>query len=205
MPSIPGTTGYDAQAETLAQRFESVSFEAVHREVLHLFPSRPCRVLDIGAGSGRDAAALAQRGHQVLAVEPTAGLREQGMRLHGGLPIEWLDDHLPALARVHAAGPEARQFDLILCIAVWMHLDEAERAPAMRAVAELLAPGGLLVLTLRHGPVPPERRMFEVGAEETIALAQHCGLLLRHRGARASLFQDGVNWSVLAFARPDAA
>lgn len=193
---IAGTAGYQDESEALAQRFESVAFEAVHREVLPLFPDRPCRVLDIGAGSGRDAAALAGRGHRVVAVEPTAGLREEGRRRHGAQPIEWVDDHLPALAQVRAGGT---RFDLILCIAVWMHLDGAERPQAMAAVSALLAPGGLLVLTLRHGPVPAGRRMFQVDADETVALAAANGLALRHRGARASLFHDSVRWSVLAF------
>lgn len=53
MTPIPGTAGYGAHAAALADPYESITFEEVHR------------VLDIGAGSGRDAAALAQQGHTV--------------------------------------------------------------------------------------------------------------------------------------------
>ena len=83
---IAGTAGYKTSPRC-SRSAPSVAFEAVHREVLPLFPDRPCRVTDIGAGSGRDAAALAGRGHRVVAVEPTAGLREEGRRRHGAQPI----------------------------------------------------------------------------------------------------------------------
>ncbi|MEV6117767.1 class I SAM-dependent methyltransferase [Streptomyces sp. NPDC052109] len=59
--AMAGTAGYGAAAEDLADQYESVTFAEVHREVLHLFPVRPSVVLDIGAGSGRDAAVLAAR------------------------------------------------------------------------------------------------------------------------------------------------
>ncbi|MFD6880629.1 MULTISPECIES: class I SAM-dependent methyltransferase [unclassified Streptomyces] len=101
-------------------------FAEVHREVLHLFPSQPCSVLDIGAGSGRDAAALAARGHRVVAAEPTAEPRSLGRRLHSDQKIEWVDDALPRLTTLTARGG---RFDLILLTAVWMHLDDNAPRP----------------------------------------------------------------------------
>lgn len=98
--------------------------------MLDLFPSRPGAVLDIGAGSGRDAAALAGLGHRVLAVEPTAELRSLGRRIHADRAIEWIDDSLPEL-RVLRGRDE--RFDLILLTAVWMHLDSRQRSPRWRA------------------------------------------------------------------------
>ncbi|MFI9247986.1 class I SAM-dependent methyltransferase [Streptomyces sp. NPDC053086] len=95
--AMASTAGYGEAAEALAEQYESVTFNEVHREVLHLFPSRPSSVLDVGAGSGRDAAALAARGHRVVAAEPTAELRALGQRLHAGQGIEWVDDALPEL------------------------------------------------------------------------------------------------------------
>jgi protein-L-isoaspartate O-methyltransferase len=194
---IRGTAGYGANAPALAAQYESITFADVHRDVMHLFPATPCRVLDIGAGSGRDAAALARLGHQVIAVEPTAELRAEGQRLHADLPIAWRDDHLPALAKTCAHGD---RHDLILLTAVWMHLDAAERDTAMQALAALLADGGQVVMSLRHGPVPQGRRMFDVSAEETIALAATHGLGLCHRSEREDMLERrDVRWSFLGF------
>jgi hypothetical protein len=59
-----------------------------------------------------------------------------------------------------------------------MHLDAHQRERAMPRVASLLSSGGTMSLTLRHGPVPPGRRMFEVSGDETTRLAQAEGLRL---------------------------
>lgn len=193
--TVPGAAGYGTNASILAAQYESITFEDVHREVLHLFPAAPARVLDIGAGSGRDAAALARRGHAVVAAEPTRELREEGERLHGTLAIEWVDDHLPALSRLRAQG---RRFELILLTAVWMHLDLKEREAAMEALADLVADDGLVSMSLRHGPVPAGRRMFDVSAEETATLAAAHGLRFHHRGQREDMLgRPDVHWTFL--------
>lgn len=201
LQEMASTTGYGEAAEALAEQYESVTFAEVHREVLHLFPSSPSSVLDIGAGSGRDAAALAARGHRVIAVEPTAELRSLARRLHADQQIEWVDDALPELPVLTAQG---RRFDLILLTAVWMHLDGRQRASAMARLAGLLATGGRVILSLRHGPVPAGRRMFPVSAEETIDLAHMHGLDIVHHAQREDPHgRPGVAWTYLAL-QPDA-
>src|SRR5207249_719350 len=132
MASTRGMAGYAAHAEQFFARVDSVEFADVHRPVLHLLPAEPCHILDIGAGSGRDAAAFAAAGHQVVAVEPTAELRERARATHASPRIAWLDDSLPLLSRLQ---PHGAAFDLIMLTAVWMHLDAKERALAMPVVA----------------------------------------------------------------------
>jgi 2-polyprenyl-3-methyl-5-hydroxy-6-metoxy-1,4-benzoquinol methylase len=167
--------------------------------MLHLFPSKPSRVIDIGAGTGRDAAAFAELGHDVTAVEPTPELRAHAQRLHRQSTISWIDDSLPELERVHALG---ERYDLVMLTAVWMHLDLAQRERAMARVAPLLRAGGLMALTLRHGPVPAGRRMFEVTPAETRELAARHGLATIHESEGPGLLPPGVSWSRLAFRAP---
>ncbi|MBU8538364.1 class I SAM-dependent methyltransferase [Falsiroseomonas tokyonensis] len=194
-----GTEGYAAEAEALLRQSESIRFEDLHAGFLDLIPPAPARVLDIGAGTGRDAAALAEMGHQVLAVEPTAELRAGGAALHPSPRLAWQDDGLPELARVVALG---QCYDLVLLTAVWMHLAAADRGQAMPVLAGLLAPGGRLWLSLRHGPVPQGRVMHAVDPAEVIAQAAAAGLtLLRRRETGDTLGRDGVHWTRLAFAR----
>jgi hypothetical protein len=138
-------------------------------------------------------------GHRVVAVEPTEAMRTGAMRLHPSPRIEWLDDSLPDLALVHARG---ETFDLVMLTAVWMHLDAGQRARAMPNVTALVARPGCVIMTLRHGPVPAGRRMFEVTAAETIALAEKEGLqatLNVHRPSRLTENRAaGVSWTSLA-------
>ena len=143
--------------------------------MLHLIPTAPCLVLDIGSGTGRDAAALAAMGHRVVAVEPTAEMRMRNAALHPSRQIEWLDDSLPDLT--HALGL-GKQFDVVMMTTAWMHLDQQQRRRAMPGVASLVRAGGVMMMSLGHGPVPPGRRMFAVSAEETIGLARAAGLQL---------------------------
>lgn len=197
---IPGTEGYAEHAEELVERFEAVSFMEKHEAVVHLLPSAPSAVLDVGAGTGVDAAWFASQGHRVVAVEPTDSLRLAGIRLHRAHPIEWINDSLPHLACMCARG---QKFDVVMLTAVWMHLDEQERRRAMPRIASLLAPGGVLVMSLRHGPAPRERRIFQMSDEQTVALASSCSLKtvlsLRTASAQAANRQAGVTWTRLAF------
>jgi SAM-dependent methyltransferase len=195
MSRIPGTQGYAAEADELAVRYESFTFEEAHKGVLKVLPTSG-KVLDIGAGTGRDAAGFAARGHDVLAVEPTREMRAHGERLHPNPRIEWLDDALPDLAHVRARG---ETFAIVMLTAVWMHLDAAERKAAMPVLAALVAPGGYLSISLRHGPVPPGRRMFDIGVDETQALAAPFGLtgIFRREGMRDELNRSDVSWSRL--------
>ncbi len=159
----PASAAYEGRAEELAAAYESVAFEAVHGPVLDLLPPAPAPALDVGAGSGRDAAALARRGHRVLAVEPSAALRDIARRLHPHPRIEWLDDALPLLARVSA---RQEAFALVLLSGVWMHVPPEERPLTLGVLAGLLRPGGLLALNFRHPPdsraecTPPTRRRW---------------------------------------------
>jgi hypothetical protein len=58
----------------------------------------------------------------------------------------------------------------------------------------------MMTMTLRHGPVPMGRRMFEVSARETIQLAEAEGLrLVLEVEAPPALQQPGVTWTHLAF------
>jgi SAM-dependent methyltransferase len=198
----PGTAGYSEQAEALIARYESIPFAESHQPELHLLAAVPGHVLDVGAGTGLAAAWFAARGHRVVAVEPTPEFRAAGARLHPSASIEWLDDALPELHRVVS---RQRLFDTILLSAVWMHLDEPERRAGMTTIASLLSPEGLVVLSLRHGPVPTGRRMFEVSGSETIELAQQHGLrpVLNVEAESIQAFNRaaGVTWTRLAFKR----
>jgi SAM-dependent methyltransferase len=166
--------------------------------VLDLFPRASTNVADIGSGTGRDAAWLAGRGHRVVAVEPVKALREAGMTRHRSRSIEWLDDRLPELAIARSRGP----FGLIILGGVWQHLDDDERQRAMTTIGGMTLAGGLVVLSLRHGPGAEGRRVFPVSPDRTIAAAGECGLDLLRRVETASLQAEnrarGVRWTWLA-------
>jgi 2-polyprenyl-3-methyl-5-hydroxy-6-metoxy-1,4-benzoquinol methylase len=203
MASLTSTSGYAEEADDLFVRYEALSAPETHSHWRHLFPEPRARTLDIGAGTGRDAAWLASVGYSVLAVEPVAAMRLRAAKLHPEPQITWLEDSLPELANTHARG---ELFGMVMLNAVWMHLTEEERTTGMERVATLLAPGARLFMSLRHGPIPDGRRMFDVTGEETIALAAPYGLRPVSHVRRNSIMAEnkarGVEWTALVFEQP---
>ena len=200
MTESASNASYGDEVEQLFVRYESRDPAGIHTPWIEFFPAPPARILDLGAGTGRDAGWLSSLGHSVLAVEPTDGLREGAAKLHPAPEIEWLDDLLPAIPHVLARG---ETFDLILMHAVWMHLTEAERIDGMANLVGLLKPGGRIAMSQRHGPVPKGRRMFDVSGAETIALAARHGLKCLYNERAGSIAAEnrarGIEWTKLVF------
>lgn len=97
---------------------------------------------DIGSGSGRLTAWLAAQGFAVVGFDASEGLLAQARSRHP--QIEFHHAVLPDLSGI------ARQsFDNVLCKTVIMHLPRDEIAPAVRSMAALLKPGGVLLLNWR--------------------------------------------------------
>jgi SAM-dependent methyltransferase len=203
--SVSGTEGYAEQAEDLFRRYEGIAAADAHRPILHLIPTSPCRVLDIGSGTGRDAAWFASLAHRVVAIEPTDALRLTAMALHPSPQIEWLNDSLPDLALLRS---RSETFDLVMLTAVWMHLDQVLRQQAMPNLAALVRAGGTAIMKIRHGPVAPGRRMFEISPEETIELAGRHGLHpvlnLRTESSQEANRLAGITWTNLALLKGKA-
>lgn len=192
MADVPGTAGYASEAPELLKRYEEHSFEEVQKHLLPFLPDPPATALDIGTGTGRDAAGLARRGYTVTAVEPVAEMREGAQILHPEPNITWIDDGLPDLAVVAALG---RRFDLVLLNAVLMHLDAEMRRRALENIVPMVAMNGLLAMSLRHGPVPEGRTMFEIGSAEIASICQPLGASVEFAAEMPSRDQAGVSWT----------
>jgi SAM-dependent methyltransferase len=100
-----------------------------------LLPPAARRVLDLGAGTGKLTRALRDRGLDVVAVEPSAGMRDQLARLLPGVPV---------LAGTAERVPLAdHAVDAVLVAQAWHWVDPARAVPE---AARVLAPGGRLGL-----------------------------------------------------------
>lgn len=103
---------------------------------------------------------------------------------------------LPDLENVRALDI---RFDLIMITAVFMHLDAEQRAQTIKVLATLLSSKGRIAMSLRHGPVPKGRRMFDIGRAEVEKLAAENGLRLHPDVARENtadpFAREGISWS----------
>jgi SAM-dependent methyltransferase len=192
---------YDGHASVQAAVYETIDPARLHSWLTDLLPAAPALVLDVGAGSGRDAAWLARLGHDVVAVEPSAGLRAEAARHHGSTSVRWVADSLPALTGTLRLG---LAFDLILLSGVWQHINPNERARALRKLLGLLRPGGVLVVTLRHGLVDAARAMHPVSLAELERLAREFGaMVVRTAETADQLDRPDVTWTGVVLSLPD--
>lgn len=191
---------YETHAAEAAARYESVAAERINGWLLDLLPERSACVLDVGAGSARDAVWLASLGHEVVAVDPSPAMRAQARRWHPGLAVRYLQDGLPELARTLRTGIS---FDFVLVNAVWMHVAPSDRRRAFRKLVTLLKPGGTIAFTLRY-PVDAALGMHPVSGDEIEDLARRHGAFVERRShGTDSLGRTPVRWEQVAVRVPD--
>jgi protein-L-isoaspartate O-methyltransferase len=164
---------YSQNAERLTKRYEELSPQRIHEPWVHLIPQSKSNILDVGAGSGRDAAWFADFDHSVVAVEPADNLRQKAISEHPDDGILWINDRLPDLKKVHRLN---RGFDVIMVSAVWMHLAPSDRPRAFESLHTLLNPAGLLIISFRKGLSPKRPAMYPVAANEIRDLARQVEL-----------------------------
>ncbi|MCP4326054.1 MAG: class I SAM-dependent methyltransferase [Alteromonadales bacterium] len=195
---------YNKNADQLAEMYLSKSFEEVHRAWIEYLPAilnkTDAQILDLGAGAGRDSKYLAEQGAtnniQITAVEPALMLADLGKKNTHGLNVNWLQDSLPDLKTVTN---QESSFELILLSAVWMHIPDPLRERSLRKLANLLKPGGKLVISLRHGPSGDERQMFDVCSDQLTTLGKKFGLtaVLITEPNKDVIGRDEVTWQIV--------
>lgn len=196
-----GYEPYNGEAGNLRGLYSEKAFADKHAHFRPFFPGPAGRVLDVGAGVGVDAKGFADLGCQVVAVEPAREMRAIAMADHDHANITWVDDCLPYLSEVSVGDG----FDFILSSASFMHLPPALQPVAVSRLAALLRNGGALGLSVRHGPVPEGRTMYEITPDEMKAFAEAAGLSCAfHNEVGDFRNRQGVSWSLLVFCKPQS-
>ena len=192
---------YNDKADSFFESYVSIKFEDIFHDVYKYIPSAGSSCLDIGAGSGRDAAALTKMGLSVTAVEPSVGMRLKAMKHHESLPIKWIDDSLPRLGLLQKL---SLSYDFILMSAVWMHLSSNERQEALLTTYNLLKSKGTMILTLRLGPAEPDRMIYKISTEEALAKAKNVGFEITYINPIKSdgLNRGDVQWQIIVLSKP---
>lgn len=203
-PHAKVIAGYEAAADELIDRYAQIPAELIFQHVLPFIrQTKGGRLLDIGAGTGRNAAWFADLGFEVTAVEPVRAFRESGQLAYSDRSICWLNDRLPALAVLRDLN---EQYDLITLTAVWHHLLEAEQHVALRQIACLAKPGGRVFLSLRRGPGNNDRPCYPIHVDDIITQAKRNGFELLFRkeapSVQADNAEEDVEWTWLVLEKP---
>ena len=154
---------------------------------------RGARILDIGSGMGRVAAALQRRGHDVVATEPDAALRAQSEATYADLAV------LPheALALDPA---EVGTFDVVAMVGnVMVYLGEDTEVRVLERVRDLLGPTGRAAIGFHLTAVKSGSRTYP--AEEFVADATSAGLRVVHRFGSYELHEPNDAYAVWVLAQ----
>ncbi|WP_375753589.1 class I SAM-dependent methyltransferase [Vibrio sp. HN007] len=193
---------YDKNAQQLADQYNSVSFESVHSSWKKYWPESGDTVLDVGAGSGRDARWYIAQGCSVVAVEPSKTLRHIGQKDCSN-KLTWIDDSLPTLESVKQL---SQLFDLVVLSAIWQHVPVHQRPKAIVNISELLSDKGRLVITLRYGEFDDGRETFGVSVTELEELCLKVGLLVNHVSTDEDSFQrNEIKWKTVVLSKASPA
>jgi SAM-dependent methyltransferase len=114
------------------------------------FTARAGEALDVGAGTGRIAVPLAERGVRLVCVEPSPAMRDQFRRKLDRHP--YLRDRITLVPGDAASFRVGRTFGVAFLSGTFDHLlDRTERLASLRNIARHLEPGGTFVFDVFLG------------------------------------------------------
>ena len=178
-----GNRGYGEHFADLVREGADLAGEARLADAL---VARRARILDVGSGMGRIAAALTALGHDVVATEPDPALREQSLATYGDVPV------LPHEA---LAIPPLESFDLIVVVGnVFIYLGEGTERDVLAHLRSLLAPGGRILAGFHLTGIKPGSRTYP--ADEFVADAGAAGLRVDWRFGSYELHPPNDEYAV---------
>ncbi len=150
---------YNENADKLAELYEIADMSEIHA-LLVRFLSAKARILEIGCGSGRDAAFLVAKGYDVTAVEASAQMMEVAQHLYPELAGRI------TLASVPLRDSDrlfSRQFSAVVCIGTIIHVPDQYLFEFASQIRDLVVPDGILFLSGSIRNLPSQENRDEHG------------------------------------------
>lgn len=133
---------YETHSAELSKRYETAEVDLLHQRLLDTFP-KGSHLLEVGCGSGREAAFLMERGYSVNCIEASGTMISRAIELHPELKGLIITCRIPEECPV--AG---KTYDGIYAIASIMHLEKQEVLSALELFYSLLVKGGKLLFSV---------------------------------------------------------
>ncbi len=149
---------YDTNADTFFTSTVNVDMSPLQQRFLQHLPAK-AHILDAGCGSGRDAKAFADLGHQVTAFDASAELASRATA-HCGFEVA---------VRTFDDVTEVEAYDGIWCCASLLHVPRSELPTVLGKLWRALRPRGVLYVSFKRGTGEREaggRRFTDLEPEE---------------------------------------
>lgn len=138
---------YENHANDLIPRYESADMTPLH-QLLSKYVDQGYKVLDIGIGSGRELQFLYDSGCEIWGVDPTIAFIHNAQKRFPNIEKHFIISSLPKLTLEKKL---FNYFDVVISIAVWMHLKKEEYLEAVQQIVSFVKPKGKIVISFSIG------------------------------------------------------
>jgi 2-polyprenyl-3-methyl-5-hydroxy-6-metoxy-1,4-benzoquinol methylase len=197
---------YRDNATEVFERYETVTQSGIAEYFTSSFLPGS-RVLDVGAGSGRDLRKLLELGFDAYGAEPTAELRDLAITRHPHLEKRLFEGSLPSNLTSY------QKYDAVVCSAVLMHIPQNQLFDSILALRDLLTEQGRLLISIPasrtdvsddardangrlFNPITPEQLKLLCKRLAFECMAEHV--------SDDGLQRKGTSWHTLLFVRRSA-
>ena len=186
---------YEKNAVELCERYESVSLDSFHQALKNSFEPGSC-LLEVGCGSGRDAARAVSSGFDVAAIDASRQLLAEAQKLHPELEGRLFQMALPC--QLPFADKTFEGFYSVACL---MHLPPSDLHQVMSEIHRVVRRGGIVSLPVcrpdvDHSGLDEHGRGFNLMPVEEWARIFAAGGYDDKVGAEEpdSLGREGISW-----------
>lgn len=199
---------YEENSLEITSRYEQVD-SSRFLEGLPIWVATKSKVLDLGCGSGRDAAFLLSEEYDVQGLDGSSQMISAALSLHPELTDRLTCRELPDVL------PYADEtFHAVISIAFFMHLDTQQILQVCKEVHRILQPHGVLWLSVRlpasDDPVPAEsqvsfddlgRHMLKLSADQWKSLLGQAGFFCKKFYHDDDTLGRSCRWGRFAFVK----
>ncbi len=172
---------YNASPQKYEAATQGMTPQAEVDEFVNALPNTELPVLDAGCAFGRDSALFTQRGLSAVGIDMSEKLLDRAKELYPQLAFKKMD--------IRKLDFDDESFRGVWCHATLLHLNDQDTKLALAELKRVLAPGGLLFISLKEGTGEEElvekfssnsSRYFNYQTLETTrALLEEAGFMIK--------------------------
>lgn len=129
----------------MARLYDAFNHHGEDGDFYESFALLPCRVLDIGCGTGSVTLRLARRGHKVTGVDPAKGMLQIARTKDEDRLVTWVAAEAGSFSL-----PDCFDLAIMTGHVFQVFLDDAETLAALSNIHRHMAPGGQLIIESRN-------------------------------------------------------
>lgn len=138
---------YEENADTLIKTYQDADMTSLH-QVLSKYINHQSNVIDVGFGSSRELSYLHSKGCNIWGIDPTDRFIENAKNMFPAIKEHFIKGSLPRLVYSDKLNSF---FDIVLSIAVLMHIKKVDYPESVKHLVELAKESGKIILSYSIG------------------------------------------------------